>query len=86
MDKDLWRAVAITNATMKIADALKKLAKHVYNDCDVNSCPQYVHDFCVSATEKNVHNMSYLDVIKLVMLVGLEQVEEGDVHEVLDQK
>jgi hypothetical protein len=28
--------------------------------------------------------MSYPNIIKLVMLVGLEQVEEGYVHEVLE--
>jgi len=28
--------------------------------------------------------MSCLNIIKLVILVGLEQVEEGDVHEVLE--
>jgi hypothetical protein len=43
-----------------------------------------VHDFCGSATEETVYHMSCLNIIKLEMLVGLEQVEEGDVHEVLE--
>jgi hypothetical protein len=37
MVRDLRRALAIKNATIIIADAWKKLAKHVYNDCGVSS-------------------------------------------------
>jgi len=37
-----------------------------------------------SATEENVYHMSCLNIIKLVMLVSLEQVEDGDVHEFLE--
>ena len=41
-------------------------------------------DFCRSATQENVYHMSCLNIIKLVMLVGLEDVEVGDVHEDLE--
>ena len=41
-------------------------------------------DFCRSATQENVYHMCCPNLIKLVMLVGLEQVKEGDVHEVLE--
>jgi hypothetical protein len=40
----------------------------------------------VDVTEVNVYHMSCVNIIKLVMLVGLEQVEEGDVHEVLSNE